>query len=161
MRDTWYDTALICANGHVVNTAATSYPSMNMAFCDRCGAVVLSVCSTCGTALRGEFHVSGTITVSPYVPPAYCGSCGAVFPWTRQWIEAAKQLADEAGRLSRRERELLKLSVDDLVRDTPATQLAAMRFERLAEKAGYGVAVALREILVNVVSEAAGKVIWG
>jgi hypothetical protein len=105
--------------------------------------------------------VSGSITASPYVSPAYCGSCGAIFPWTRQRIEAAKQLADEAGRLSRRERELLKRSIDDLVRDTPATQLAAARFKRLAEKAGYGAAVAFREILVNVVSEAAKRAIWG
>jgi hypothetical protein len=31
----------------------------------------------------------------------------------------------------------------------------------LAEKAGYGAAVAFREILVNVVSEAAKRAIWG
>jgi hypothetical protein len=101
------------------------------------------------------------VTTSRYVPPVYWGSCGVILSWTRQRIEAVKQLADEAGRRSRRERELLKQAVDDLVRDTPAIQLAAVRFKRLAEKAGYGAAVAFREILVNVVSEAAKRAIWG
>jgi hypothetical protein len=62
--------------------------------------------------------------------------------------------------LSEDERQMLKASLDDLVRDTPRTTLAATRFKRLATKAGKGGADAFKDILIEVISEAAKKLIW-
>ena len=54
-----------------------------------------------------------------------------------------------------------KLPLDDLLHDSPMTQVAASRFKRLLSKAGHGAAESFRELLVDVVSEAAKKAIWG
>ena len=51
-------------------------------------------------------------------------------------------------------------SLDDLVRDTPGTTVAATRFKRIATKAGGGAASAFKEILFSVVSETAKKILW-
>ena len=55
---------------------------------------------------------------------------------------------------------MLKKSLNDLVSDTPNTPLAAQRFKRLVAKAGKGVADTFHKVLVDVLSEAAKKVIW-
>ena len=59
------------------------------------------------------------------------------------------------------EKDQLKASFDDLVRDTPRTELAATRFKKLAVKAGKGTAEALKEIIVQVASETAKKLLLG
>jgi hypothetical protein len=76
-------------------------------------------------------------------------------------LEAGRQLALEAEDLDDDERRQLADSLDDLVRDTPSTPGAAGRFKRLAAKAGKGTANALRDVMVDITSEAAKKVIWG
>lgn len=58
------------------------------------------------------------------------------------------------------ERELLKQSLDDLVRDTAKTQVAALRFKKLVGKAGNVVAGGLRDILVDIASETAKKILF-
>ena len=161
MRESWYDSAQICRNGHVINAAATSFPEMNATFCDRCGARAVSVCPVCRAPIRGEYHISGTLSLAPFSAPAYCSSCGQPFPWTEERIEAALALADEMEHLSPRERELLKQSIEDIVRDTPRSPTAITRFKRLVARAGRGAAESLREILVDIVSEAASKALWG
>jgi hypothetical protein len=61
------------------------------------------------------------------------------------------------GGLNHEEREVLKASLDDLVRDTPSTPLAAIRFKRIVAKAGKEVPGFFRELLVGVASSAALK----
>ncbi len=51
-------------------------------------------------------------------------------------------------------------SLDDIVRDTPKTTVAATRFKRILAKAGTGAGQAFRDILVDVISETAKKMIW-
>jgi len=62
---------------------------------------------------------------------------------------------------STEERKKLKGSLDDLVRDTPQTQLASTRFKRIMSKVGISSASAMREILVDVLSESAKRMILG
>jgi hypothetical protein len=76
-------------------------------------------------------------------------------------LNAARQLADEIEGLSQEEREQLTTSLDDLVRDTPMTEVAAMRFKRLMAKAkGEGVAL-LRASVPAMAPEAAKTAIFG
>jgi hypothetical protein len=93
--------------------------------------------------------------------PAFCHGCGKAFPWTASALEAARFLADETDSLSPTEREELKATFDDLVRDTPKTTLASTRFNKLMVKAGKGVAHAFRDIFVDIASETAKKLIFG
>ncbi len=97
----------------------------------------------------------------PSKKPAFCSYCGKPFPWTQRSLEAGRELAREMEGLSNEERTALAGSLDDLLKDTPQTQVAAVRFKKLLAKAGKGAAGALRNIMVDVMSEAAKKTILG
>ena len=47
-----------------------------------------------------------------------------------------------------------------MVKDSPNTQVAALRFKKLMSKAGKTSADALKDILVNILSESVKKLIW-
>jgi len=95
-----------------------------------------------------------------YTPPSFCPECGKPYPWTEAKLKAAQELSDELDNLSLEERSLLKKSLDDIVRDTPETTVAATRFKRLVAKAGQVAADGLKDILVDIASETAKKLIW-
>ena len=92
--------------------------------------------------------------------PSFCPDCGEPYPWTEAKLKAAQELTDLNEDLSPEEREILKKSFDDIIRDTPKTPVAATRFKRLIAKAGPVVAEGFRKILVDIASETAKKIIW-
>jgi hypothetical protein len=59
------------------------------------------------------------------------------------------------------DKEILVADLPDLARETPRTQVAATRVRKSAAKLGGSVASALRDIAVDVASEAAKKIIVG
>jgi hypothetical protein len=73
---------------------------------------------------------------------------------------AVVHIRGQIDNLSPDERYLLKRSIDDIVRDTPQTTVAVNRFKKLVAKAGKVAAEGLRDILVDIASEAAKKAIW-
>jgi len=103
----------------------------------------------------------GTLNYTDLQLPSFCPECGKPYPWTEAKLKAAQELSDEIDNLSPEEREILKKSLDDIVRDTPQTPVAATRFKKLVAKAGKVAADGLRDILVDIASEAAKKIIWG
>jgi hypothetical protein len=156
-----FDTAQICRNGHVINEMAASDTSHNQLYCDRCGSSTVTACETCGARIRGYEH-SDTLFVAASMPaPAHCYNCGQPYPWTTTARDAARDLADEIDGLTAEEREALKGTLDDLLKDSPKTQAASLRFKKLATKTGHEGAAMLRATLYAVVSEAARKAIWG
>lgn len=163
MRSSWYDTAQVCVNGHAVNDMVRAAPQLNRDFCSQCGAPTITTCQQCEAPIQGEYHVEGVFDFSgfEYSPPSFCHKCGAAYPWTEAKLQAARELADELDELSPDEIEVLKGSLDDLVADTPRTTLAATRFKKLVAKVGPAVADGFKEILTDVVSESAKKMIWG
>jgi hypothetical protein len=66
----------------------------------------------------------------------------------------------EVETLTVEEKEVLNKSLEDLVRDTPTTQVAVVRFKKFLPKAGREIAAGLRSILINIVNEAAKKALW-
>lgn len=152
-----YDDALICTNGHVINSAAKSLPVHSTAFCSRCGTPAVEKCARCKTRIRGYYSHAGLVS---YHAPAFCHDCGTAYPWTEARLQAARDLALETEGLTEDERRTLERSLDDLVRDTPRSALAVTRFKKLVTKAGGAVASGFRDLLVDIVSEAAKKAIW-
>ena len=75
-------------------------------------------------------------------------------------MRAARQLAQEFENISDEDRETLDESIDDLVKDTPMTPVAAERVRRVLAKAGKAAAEAFREIFIEVASETAKKLLW-
>ena len=160
MNDNWYDTAQICTNGHLINSASLKYPEHNSEFCGKCGAPTITKCENCNAGIRGKYH-DRYINVVDFAPkpPGFCPDCGKPYPWTEAKLKAAQELADLLEDLSPEERELLKKSFDDIVRDTPQTAVAATQFKRLAAKVGKTVAEELRKLVVDIASETAKKII--
>lgn len=161
MSDSYYDVAQICKNGHVINSMAHDYPQSNQDFCDKCGEQTITACESCNTNIQGHYHVPGVFGFSGFNTPSYCYNCGATYPWTQRSLEAAKELADELESLTEEEKEALKSSLPDLVKDGPKTVVAESRFRKLMKKAGADAYDGMRSILVDVVSEAVKKSIFG
>jgi hypothetical protein len=76
------DVMQVCRNGHVLTLVLRSHPQSGCLRCDRCGAEVVSECSTCGRSIPGAILGSGMQPIGALRPPAYCPDCGAAFPWT-------------------------------------------------------------------------------
>jgi len=102
----------------------------------------------------------GTLNYTDLPLPIFCPDCGKPYPWTEAKLKAAQELSDELDNLSPAEHDLLKKSLDDIIRDTPQTPVAATQFKRLVAKAGKVAADGFRDILVDVLSEAAKKIIF-
>ena len=178
MSDGWYDTAQICINGHVINWMSISKPENNRSFCHQCGEPTITNCKYCNAIIRGYYH-EGRLTheeadkrvLEALNPPpktildytalrSFCSECGKPYPWTEAKLKAAREFSEMQEGLSAEEREMLKKSLDDIVRDTPQTTVAATRFKRLTAKAGKVAAEGFRDILVDIASETAKKLIW-
>jgi len=78
------DVMQVCRNGHVITDLLYTLPERGLGHCDRCGAVTLHRCLTCGTELPGSVHVPGLVPLGKRQPPQYCPTCGAMFPWTER-----------------------------------------------------------------------------
>ncbi len=68
-------------------------------------------------------------------------------------------MADEL-ELPDQDREILKGAIVDLSTDNPKTELAVMRYKRIVSAAGKTAGAALRSIMVDVVTEAAKKMLF-
>lgn len=155
---TGYDTAQICLNGHVITRGAYEMPYHQEKHCSKCGAETLMACPACSEKIRG--YLLGVVAFSNEPAPSFCHNCGKPYPWTERALQAARELALETDSLTSDEKQTLTKSLDDLVRDTPQTQVAIVRFKKLAQKAGSTVADGLKSVLVSVITEAAKKQIW-
>lgn len=158
--ETWHDVAQICLNGHVVNCSTKASPQFNQKFCAACGQPTITGCQQCNNPIQGAYHAPNFSPFSFEQAPAFCSSCGDPYPWTQAKLTAARELALELDELNDTERQALSRSLDDLIRDTPSTPVAANRFKKLMVKVGNESAAALRNILVDIASEAAKKIIW-
>jgi hypothetical protein len=87
------DVMLVCRNGHVITDRLRTCPETEAVHCDRCGAVTLDRCPTCGQPVPGAVHLPGLLPVGHPRPPAYCSLCGAAFPWTHRPAPAPPPLA--------------------------------------------------------------------
>jgi hypothetical protein len=143
----------------VINEYFKSYPESNKKFCDTCGAATIIACQRCNAHIPGAY-IGGAFVLSHFLVPAFCPNCGAPYPWTESRLQAARELAQEVGDLTDDERETLAQNLDDIVVDTPRTTLAATRWKRVLARAGPVVADAFRQILVDVMSETAKKILW-
>jgi hypothetical protein len=78
------DVMQVCRNGHVITDLLRTCPERALSHCDRCGAVTIDRCPTCGRELPGALVVPGLQPVGVRQAPSFCSTCGAVFPWTKQ-----------------------------------------------------------------------------
>lgn len=121
----------------------------------------MTQCPSCRAAIRGYYYVEGVLSFSEYTPPAHCHNCGNAFPWTVRKIAGAVELVEVGGGLTDSEVAQLRSDLTELTKDSPKTHVASLRFKKAMAKAGGTVAQGVRDIVVDVLSEAAKKAIWG
>lgn len=156
-----FDTAQICLNGHIINRMVDDHPEANTAHCQDCGQRTITECQHCQAKIRGYKHIPGYSYADTSPAPRFCHACGTPYPWTRSGIEAAQAYADEMSELDEAEKMLLRASIEEIVAESPKTELASARFKRLVAKGGKATADAMRSILIDIASETATKSIWG
>lgn len=153
--ENYYDNAQICLNGHVISDVAGTHPVHTTPFCTQCGAQTKRTCQSCDAGIRGYYH--SDIITGYYRRPEYCHSCGAPYPWTERSLDALRQLAHEAKELTPEEQDQLAESFDALLTDTPRTEIAIARLKRFLPRIGSEIGDAIKQVLVNIATEAAKK----
>jgi len=118
-------------------------------------------CPKCNAPIRGDYDAPGVFVMSHYTPPGFCHNCGNPFPWTERRIAGAVELVEAGTDLSAAEVQQLRSDLTELTKDSPKTQAASLRFKKLMAKAGNTIASGVRVIVVDILSEAAKKAIWG
>jgi hypothetical protein len=157
-----YLTAEACPNGHVSTSRIEDSPELREQYCSKCGEETMTQCPNCDANIRGHYDVEGVLILGgQFEPPAHCHNCGRPFPWTERRIDAAAELLEAGGAVSADEVQQFRADLDTLTKETPKTQAASLRVKAVLGKAGDAVATGVREIVVDVLSEAAKKAIWG
>ena len=137
------------------------YPQFRQNFCDKCGEATVTQCEACGAAIRGGYHHDGLVLGASYdTPPDYCHACGKQYPWTASKMQAAKELVDELDSLDNEDRRILKQSLDDLVTESPKTEVASLRFKRIMKKVGKESYEAVKTVVTDLVSESIKKTLF-
>jgi len=159
--DRGFDFAQFCLNGHLVNSASTIHPQLNQNFCHKCGAKTITTCQRCNNPIKGDDrnvakHVPGNNTLEI---PLFCMDCGAPFPWTESKLGAARELVYEVGGLTDQEKEIFYKSIEDIAQETPRIHVAVVRFQKYIAKTGAVIGGAIRDIVVDIASETAKKLL--
>ncbi|EIM00035.1 hypothetical protein UUA_07300 [Rhodanobacter thiooxydans LCS2] len=76
-------------------------------------------------------------------------------------MAAAIELLETDGVLTNKELAQFREDLAVLTMDSPGVQIASIRFKKAMAKVGLSVASGVREIIVDVLSEAAKKALWG
>lgn len=158
----YYDTSLVCLNGHVITDTLSRSERSGQKFCHKCGAPTTSECGGCGERILGDYHADGVVFIGATMTPApaYCHGCGAPMPWTAARLEAANALADDIEGLSDADRATLKASIGQVASDTPMTEVGATRAKRVLDKVmGSAAGRVLYQVFVDVSSETAAKIL--
>jgi len=162
---TTYDTAKICVNGHIITDSVQYDAHSQQNFCDKCGEELITNCIDCNAPIRGikriPDYLAGSRPISLHEPKPFCYNCGKPYPWTITKLDTAKELAKEFEGITEDDKEILVKSLDGIIVDTPRTQLEASRYKRIISKVGTRSASILHDLIVDIVSETAKKVIWG
>ena len=157
----YYETAQVCINGHVITPAIESSKSSMQEFCEDCGEPTIIKCPDCKTRIRGSYRSQNAVLIIGYIVPKFCYKCGRPFPWTKAKLDAVREFIEFEEKLTTKEKELLKNSLDDIIAENPKTEMAAIKLKHIMDKVGQEAAKALRDIIVDIASETAKKILLG
>jgi hypothetical protein len=153
-----YGNVLICMNGHVITAKANS-EQIPEKYCATCGDEIINKCLKCGTYIKGIPRLESQVDPpysyfgNPYIRQSYCTSCGEAHPWTIRGEAAAYELIEFATALTPEEREDWKLTIPVLIKDSPKTNVAIIKFKTYAAKAGIEIGKAVKDIVIKVATE--------
>ena len=154
-------TQLVCMNGHQIDVFSKSNDDPNPpSYCELCGEKSICTCQHCHTPIDGKRQYPNVADLTRVAVPSYCRACGNPYPWTEIILESAVEMVGLDTELSESERQTIKSALPDLLVDTPKTKLQASKFKIVMSKATGIVKDGMRELLVDVISETAKKMIY-
>ncbi|EHK2400422.1 DUF2321 domain-containing protein [Clostridium perfringens] len=157
----YYDTAQVCINGHVITNRAEGSPNLKKDFCTKCGAKTITNCPSCNAKINGKYIVPGALSVSTnFTADAFCYNCGKPYPWTEEKLNSANELLALEDSLSQDELDYFKENLNSVLVDTPKTKVVATKLKLAIAKTSSAVGSALRDIVVDIASETAKKIIF-
>lgn len=153
-----YNNATICLNGHIIS----KYEALSQKHCTKCGAETYSYCSKCNSPIHGLYDTPGVCIVGkrPLALPYYCYECGAPYPWTEKILQNAVELLSLDNDLDKASKMLIKNAIPELIVDTPTTPVAIAKYQKGISSAGQILKDSLRQLLVDVISETAKKILF-
>ncbi len=154
-----FDRALVCRNGHVINSTSVRFPEHNDKFCSTCGAEAVSTCTGCAEPIRG-FYWGGEPTFEPWVPPAHCHNCGKRFPWTEARLRAISDLLALTD-ASDADKAALAGAVPALAAESPSTPVAVATWQKFLRGPGRQLASGFRDLIVQVAGAAVSAKLFG
>lgn len=154
-----YHIAQICENGHVIHDFFDEYLHDNENFCTSCGAKTLTHCTNCNYFIRGKSFKNDEY--EEYECPSYCYNCGNPYPWTESALEAAQELLILEDILSKDELNYFNENMSAIIIDTPKSKIIATKLKMFMDKASSTVVSTLKDIIVEIGSETAKKIILG
>lgn len=153
----YYKKATICLNGHVASSSSANYRK----FCKECGSETISLCPSCNSYIQGDYEVPGVVALGfKYNPPSYCHECGKPYPWTSTILDNAVELISLDDELPDEHKEIIKNALPDLIVETPTTPVAVAKYKKYMSSATGFIKDSLRNLLVDVVSDAVKKSLW-
>jgi hypothetical protein len=121
----------ICLNGHSISDTLRNLSDIDK-HCTKCGKAVISRCPSCNAPIRGDKHRDFVIANRKISIPSYCHECGEPYPWTKSAIEAVSLVLEEEKEfVIDAERAGLIEVLPDLMDETPKTNLAILRFQKV------------------------------
>ncbi len=157
----YYETAQICKNGHVITDAYTEASDLAKPFCPECGLPTIVKCEHCATAIQGRVHVDSVISSKKMEKsPAYCFNCGKPFPWTQSNIEAVHELLELDSKISADDRKTVRDVLPDLLAETPKTQVAVVKAKSVMGRMDEGTYNAIKVIIGGFASETVKKALF-
>ena len=98
---------------------------------------------------HGDHHEEGILFYPPYAPDAYCYKCGKPYPWTEKAINSTAACIYEDETLSQELAEKLVESLPDITAETPATNLAVLRYGKVLRSVGKLTADSIRQFVIE------------
>lgn len=157
-----YTNALICLNGHIVNSNSNGSPERNSNFCGKCGSETINTCQKCGALIKGKYKVQGVVDIRGINAPSYCYNCGNPYPWTEKTIKKLTETF-ELAEVSKTDIIEIMDTLPDIIASTPTTELSAYKINKIGSKFSGAASVAwakvIRPLIVDISSETAKRII--
>lgn len=151
----------ICEFGHIVDYGASN----DSPYCIKCGSSVVSECSNCSSLIRGAFKLYGFYDAEdPLLEnmeyPNYCYGCGKPFPWTENILNNAVEILALDITVDSLTKDIIRNAIPNLLVYTPTSPLAAAKYNMNINKFSQPIKDAMRQLLVDVVSDTLKKSIF-
>ena len=152
-------TAQICENGHIITSDTDQF---SLYFCTQCGSKALDKCPSCGEPIHGSYFDYDIAFVPKPLEqaPHYCYHCGKAYPWTQKILDNAIELLSLDEDLDSNTKSIIKNAIPNLLVDTPETPIATAKYQSAIGKAGQVLKDSMRQLLIDLITESAKKIIY-